>query len=214
MQTDNSPTPKNYTETDAKLLEQAYNDRRIQDQINFYASRIREFEYNSEFTFDWSLYLVAGATFLSTVNAALGPYPALSLVVAILPLFAGLLASFEGIYGWGHQVSLYRDSRQRLERNQRMRFVYPEEHAPAEYLKLYPELVAAVEETLALEMSQWGQPLLSQPQAAPFTLVQMMEELGKSGQLPETALNQIEKILKTNLPPESQTLETPPQPGG
>lgn len=173
MEADKIPTPVN--PADAQALLQLYLTQRIDHQAKFYQARIEENERNSDFTYTISLIIVIGASLLASLNSLLGSIPLLSLFVAIMPIFAGLFASFERIYGWDRQLTLYRGALRQLRQNRTIPPARPK--ANHDYATTLRQLVSAGENTLGLEGSQWGQPVLTQPRGVPPTFEDLLKNL-------------------------------------
>jgi hypothetical protein len=147
-----------HTEAEAQALVRLYRNKRVQIQHDFYENRIAEYELNANFVTAAGVVLVALATFLSTLNAYLGSQ-VIILLIALLPVIASLLVSFEKIYGWVRQVSLYSDAYRRLKIDNTIPPVEGKA-SPRPYHEVLTDFVSSVENTLKSEMSQWGQNVL------------------------------------------------------
>jgi SMODS and SLOG-associating 2TM effector domain 1 len=141
--------------TDTDLLYRIYLDKRIQSQMGFYQSRVRENERNADFTFMLGGLVMTVSSLVATISAA-GTRPELALLSAILPAFAALLASFRQLYGWERQSNIYRDSLLGLER---VRLIAPDNDRVrvADLRQIFPQLVTSSESVFHGEVSQWGQ---------------------------------------------------------
>lgn len=140
---------------DVELLYRIYLEKRIESQIDFYQSRVRENQINADFTFTLGAVVMGLSSLVATISAA-GQYPTLSLLSAILPAFAALLASFRQLYGWERQTSIYRDALLGLER---VKLMTPDEarRALVDIGEVYPRLVNSSETVFTAEVNQWGQ---------------------------------------------------------
>jgi conflict system pore-forming effector with SLATT domain len=136
-------------------LYKIYMDKRIAAQISFYESRMRENQYNADFTFTLGALVMTVSSLVATVSAS-GGSSFLALISAILPAFAALLGSFRQLYGWERQTNIYRDSLLGLER---VKLIVPDDdRLPAsDLVKIYPELVSSSETVFTGEVNQWGQ---------------------------------------------------------
>ncbi|MCB9452131.1 MAG: SLATT domain-containing protein [Anaerolineaceae bacterium] len=146
---------QDHSKEDIDLLFRIYMDKRLESQVGFYKSRIRENELNSDFTFVFGAGIMTLSSLIATLSAG-GNYPLLSLIAALLPAVAALLASFRQLYGWDQQITIYRDSNLGL---QRARLLAPDDDQleKADLMQLFPQLVVATEEVFTSEVSQWGQ---------------------------------------------------------
>lgn len=160
-----------HTMDDLSLLYQIYIKHRLQEQINFYNSRIRENERNSDFTFRAGALILTASSLIATISASVtsADNPTLSFILtvsaAVLPAFAALIASFRQLYGWDKQATIYRDSLLALER---VSLLTPDDdRLPFTNLApIYPELVNRAEDIFTSEVGQWGQFVLSKDKAA------------------------------------------------
>lgn len=161
-----------HTDEDIKVLYDIYTKKRLQSQIDFYQSRIRENERNSEFTFRAGALILTVSSLIATISASITPTPdnqaitfLLRILAAVLPAFAALIASFRQLYGWDKQATIYRESLLALER---VSLLMPDDdRLPHTNLTpIYPELVRRTEDIFSSEVSQWGQFILSKDKAA------------------------------------------------
>lgn len=152
-----------HTELDMDLLYRLYLDRRIQSQVDFYKSRIRENDRNADFTFTLGGLVMTISALFATISAN-GNQPGLALLATILPAFAALLASFRQLYGWERQSNLYSESLLGLEK---VRLMAPDNDrvAVANLNSLVPELVRSSEAVFSGEVGQWGQVVLEADEA-------------------------------------------------
>jgi hypothetical protein len=139
-----------------------YLKKRIDSQVGFYKSRIRENEANSDFTFNYSTLIMTLASLFATVSASdpTGNLRWLTILSAILPALAALLGAFRQLYGWDRQTTIYKDARIGLERAQ---LIAPDDdrREQANLLDVFPRIVNDTEGVLSAEVNQWGQYILS-----------------------------------------------------
>lgn len=140
---------------DIDVLYKIYMDKRFEAQASFYESRIRENQLNADFTFTLGAAVMTLASLVATISAT-GSRPELSLLAAILPAFAALLASFRQLYGWERQSSIYRDALMGLER---IKLIAPDNERleQTDLTEIYPKLVTSGETVFTGEVNQWGQ---------------------------------------------------------
>ena len=141
------------------MLYRVYAHKRIEAQVDFYQSRIKENERNADFTFGMGALVMTISSLVATVGASVrDPFwtPALTVMSAILPAFAALLAAFRQLYGWERQSSIYRDALLGLEK---VRLLAPDDDrvAASSLQEIYPDLVQRSETVFTGEVSQWGQ---------------------------------------------------------
>ncbi len=160
-----------HTPEDISLLYQIYVSNRLQEQINFYNSRIRENERNSDFTFRAGALILTASSLIATISASVNASdnPTLSFILtvsaAVLPAFAALISSFRQLYGWDKQATIYRDSLLALER---VSLLTPDDDRlpVTDLAPIYPELVQRAEDIFTSEVGQWGQFVLSKEKTA------------------------------------------------
>jgi hypothetical protein len=159
---------KQHDASDIDLLYRIYADKRINAQVNFYQSRIKENEKNADFTFALGALVMTISSLIATISATVRHpvwTPLLTVLSAILPAFAALLASFRQLYGWERQTNIYRDALLGLER---VRLLAPDDDrvAAADLGLIYPELVKRSESVFNGEVSQWGQFVVEKDKAS------------------------------------------------
>lgn len=184
---------------DTELLYKIYMDKRLQSQIRFYESRIRENQLNADFTFTLGAAVMTISSLVATISAS-GNSPALSFLAVILPAAAALLASFRQLYGWERQINLYRDALMGLERvkllapdNDRMPFT--------DLMEIYPRLVESGEKVFTAEVSQWGQFVQSTQQEGEATTdARTLNALAANLKLSDEQLATIRTILAAGTP--------------
>ncbi|MEZ4668146.1 MAG: SLATT domain-containing protein [Anaerolineae bacterium] len=152
-----------YEAPDVDVLYKIYMDMRLEAQSKFYESRIRENQINADFTFTLGAIVMFLSSLVATISAS-GHSPVLSLLAAILPAFAALLASFRQLYGWERQTAIYRDALMGLER---IKLLTSDNQAmdPVELAHVYPKLVSGGERVFTGEVNQWGQFVQSNKQS-------------------------------------------------
>jgi hypothetical protein len=142
----------------ADLLTRMYLARRLDYQISFYQSRIREFDKNADMMFRWGAAVMALSSLIAAINlgAEGGIAPFLRLLTALLPTLAALIASFQQLYQWERQAGIYRDSILGLEE---ARLIVPDldELTPERSLDVYDALIERAEQVFQAEVNQWGQ---------------------------------------------------------
>lgn len=144
-----------HSQDDVELLYRIYMNRRIDAQAAFYRSRIIENDKNANFAFAGGALVMTISSLIATISAG-GGYPTLSVLAAILPAFAALLAAFRQLYGWERQTNIYRDALMGMER---VRLLAPDDDRVVtnDLTKIYPQLVTSSETVFTGEVSQWGQ---------------------------------------------------------
>src|SRR5690349_14134608 len=100
---------QDHNRADVELLYKIYVDKRLNSQADFYRSRVRENNSNANFTFLVSTAVMSVSALVAAVSAV-SSSPFFSLLSAILPAFAALLAAFRQLYGWERQSSIYQDA--------------------------------------------------------------------------------------------------------
>jgi hypothetical protein len=155
-----------HDQQDVDMLYRIYAEKRIESQKNFYKSRIKENNKNADFTFSTGAFVMTVSSLVATVSASIqDPFwtPALTVLSAMLPAFAALLASFRQLYGWERQASIYRDALLGLER---VNLLAPDNDriSAADLRQIYPKLVTESETVFTGEVSQWGQFVVSADQ--------------------------------------------------
>lgn len=155
-----------HSQQDVDLLYDIYQVKRIDSQSGFYQSRIKENNRNADFTFGAGALIMTISSLVATVSATVkDPFwtPFLTVMSAMLPALAALMASFRQLYGWERQASIYRDALLGLER---VKLLAPDNDriTAADLTKVYPELVKSSETVFTGEVSQWGQFVVSADQ--------------------------------------------------
>lgn len=139
----------------AHLLTRIYLSRRVNYQIQFYQSRIREFDTNSDQMFRLGA-LVMSLSSLAAAISLQADSATLRLLTALLPAIAALIASFRQLYQWERQAGIYRDTILGLEE---ARLILPDLDVldPSTSRQVYPDLVKRAEQVFKDEVNQWGQ---------------------------------------------------------
>lgn len=150
---------KDHDRRDIDLLYRIYVNKRISEQVRFYQSRIKENERNADFTFASGALVMTLSSLVATVSASVrDPFwtPTLTVLSAMLPALAALMAAFRQLYAWERQATVYRETLLGLER---IKLLAPDNDrvAAANLLEVYPQLVTSSETVFTAEVSQWGQ---------------------------------------------------------
>lgn len=200
----NSTDLAHHSLEEIRILHDIYINKRIQEQVQFYSSRIRENQLNSDFTFGFGTFIMTLSSLLATISAA-SAVPVLALVSAILPAFAAMLAAFRQLYGWDRQINIYRDTMLGLER---IKLIVPDENRlTLETLaEVFPRLVNSAETVFTAEVSQWGQFVAAQDEEegegqAKDPLKQLIASLNLTGD----QVSAMQSIIAAGSPPASAT---------
>ncbi|GAC1642920.1 MAG: hypothetical protein NVS4B12_06590 [Ktedonobacteraceae bacterium] len=91
-----------------------YQRYRYEDQINFYTSRVKEFEQARTQTI-WISIILMGLTVLTGSIGSTNSIPAwlklsCQLAAAIFPILSTAIAAYSSLYGFEQQAKLYQDS--------------------------------------------------------------------------------------------------------
>jgi hypothetical protein len=185
-----------HTPQEIEFLKKIYAEKRIEAQENYYEKSREEYDANAKFAIRSAALLMALSPVLATVGVSIED-TTIAAVAAffaiILPSVAAALISFQQIYGWDRQRSLYRatllqlrKARQPLDRKYDMR-------DPALVLA---KTILACEKVLTAESDQWGQDILSHDEPKMETItVDTFQDLVASTNLPEEQKESIQKIL-------------------
>ncbi|NWF69448.1 MAG: SLATT domain-containing protein [Chloroflexi bacterium] len=150
-----------HTKGDLEFLFKLYLNKRVESQMNFYTTRIRENELNSDFTFTASTFVMTLSSLLATISASdpAGSLRALVIWSAILSALAAMLEGFRQLYNWDRQLAIYRDAKLGLER---AALIIPDNDLldQSDIGAVYPRMIASTELVLTNEVNQWGQFLL------------------------------------------------------
>jgi hypothetical protein len=198
-----------HSQQDVDLLFNIYQTKRIESQAKFYQSRIKENNQNADFTFGAGALIMTISSLVATISATVkDPFwtPFLTVMSAMLPALAALMASFRQLYGWERQASIYRDALLGLER---VRLLAPDNDriSAADLTKVYPELVTSSEKVFTGEVSQWGQFVVSADQKTGKG-DESLENLFSSLELNDTQRAAVQAILaagKGEAPPTNVT---------
>ncbi len=183
---------------DIEVLYRIYMEKRLASQAAFYESRVRENQSNADFTFVLTTVIMALSAFLATFSV-FGNSPILSLLSAILPAFAALLAAFRQLYGWERQISIYRDALLGLER---VKLITPDKErmALADLPGIYPKLVNSGENIFTGEVNQWGQFVQNAGKEDETTDERTMNTMMSDLQLTDAQIDTIRKIVAAGTP--------------
>jgi len=196
----NQPTQPLDTKT-ADLLLRIYLSRRINYQTEFYQSRVREFDGNSDLMFRLGALVMS----MSSLFAALSlqaDSAVLRLITAILPAFAALVASFRQLYQWERQAGIYRDTVLGLAEAQ---LVVPDKDLWNENtgLEIYADIVTLAEQVFKDEVGQWGQVAMgkAEEETKQEAMRSFAEEYGldifnADGTVDESKLGSLKNILE------------------
>jgi hypothetical protein len=190
-----------HSQQDIDLLFKIYQKKRIEEQSAFYQSRVKENNKNADFTFAAGALVMTISSLVATISASVrDPFwtPFLTVMSAMLPAFAALLASFRQLYGWERQASIYRDALLGLER---VRLLAPDEDriSAASLQAIYPELVTSSEKVFTGEVSQWGQFVVSADQKAAKS-DETLEALFSNLELNDSQRAAVQAILSAGKP--------------
>lgn len=150
-----APEQPLFTEEEARLRNEVYQQQRIEFQDEYYRRRIAEFTFNSDRMLWISAALMGFSTVISSYSVV-SKHPVFAFITALLPAFATAVAAFRALYQWQRQATIYEDSWLAL---QQARLAMPDEDflKPGDYAQHFPELVLQTETVLRSEASQWGQ---------------------------------------------------------
>jgi hypothetical protein len=188
-----------------KAFIKLYRAKRVEAQKKFYEERSDEYLINSNFV-SFASFMLAG---LSTALAAFNTSSTttvqwIAVLVAIFPVLAAFLTSFEKIYGWDRQRTLYDGAVKRLKENNTIPpAATPNAPEPREpYSTIFLEFVTAVEDTLKSEMEQWGKPVLEDKRNQEgYSAEQEIEKaLGKLDNLAPEVRDEILKLVRSGAP--------------
>lgn len=195
---------QSHSQEDIDLLFKIYQGKRIDAQSDFYQSRIKENNRNADFTFSAGALVMTISSLVATISASVkDPFwtPFLTVMSAMLPAFAALMASFRQLYGWERQASIYRDALLGLER---VRLLAPDNDrmSNANLKDVYPELVTSSEKVFTGEVSQWGQFVVSADQKTGKG-DETLENLFSSLELNDSQRAAVQAILSAGKPTSS-----------
>jgi hypothetical protein len=180
---------------DIDVLYQNYVQTRIQAQLEFYEYRIAENSFNSTATFSIATWILGLSSFVSAITAINQEFRWLTVVGALLPAVAALLASFRQLYGWDRQMSIYRDASLGLRKSL---LIVPDDddlESTAALDKIYKDLLVTVEDVLRSEVSQWGQYLSEKEEGGSPDENTVIKSMFASMNLDDQQATQIRAIL-------------------
>ncbi|MBX3065587.1 MAG: DUF4231 domain-containing protein [Anaerolineae bacterium] len=146
---DTQPRTPAHSAAECDTLLNIYNEQRIREQMVYYKRRSREYDFNADLTLLCTLIIPLVVSILAGLNIA-QINPAIAIVVVILPNLAGLFATFQRVYDWDQQQTLYKKTFEGL---QEAKIIDTTGKTTAAVLR---ELVNAVEAELTKESDQWG----------------------------------------------------------
>jgi len=149
IRADTPPRAPAHTDADSAALLTLYNDLRVQEQMVYYKQRSREYDFNADVTFSLTLAVPLAVTLIAGFNIAY-TNPFVALVIVIMPSIGALFATFQRVYDWEKQQTLYQKTFEGL---QEAKIIDYADKKPPEILRA---LVDAVENELAKESDQWG----------------------------------------------------------
>ncbi len=138
------------------VLTRIYLARRLEYQQDYYRAKEREFINSSDAAFRAGAIIMSLTSVLAAVGTTGTAPTSLSLLTAILPAAAALVASFRSLYQWDRQAQLFKDTALGLER---AKLVLPDmdQVDTDTAATVFPELVATTELVFEDEVNQWGQ---------------------------------------------------------
>jgi hypothetical protein len=147
----------NLTQTEADFLRAMFLTKRLRYQEQFYANRISEFRQNSSFTHTVAAILMGLSTLIAGWSAITNS-SIIPLLVVLLPSAAAMFVSFQQIYSWERQLTLYDETLDQLKNAQIPLLIKAEESIPVARLT---DTIAACEVVFSAECDQWGQDVLN-----------------------------------------------------
>jgi hypothetical protein len=201
------PADQRLANDELEFLTYIYRERRLQQQVGWYRTRKREFEFNSDFAMLVSAVLVSTTGIFSGL-AGLTNNPFLFLITTALPALAAAFAAFHQVYGWDRQRRVYDDTIAQL----RAASMKLNQGEGTERKTNFLNAIQKSEEVFASESDQWGQGLIDREMAtldAQASDEQILTMIQNSALPPETK-QQISTILKSD--PGTSPPITPPQP--
>lgn len=147
----------NLSEAEAQFLREVYINKRLKYQERFYSGRMSEFRQNSGFAHMCAALLMGLSTLIAGSNVftnnAIVP-----LLAVLLPSAAAMFASFQQMYSWERQLTLYDETLEQLRSAQIPLIVTSDRPIPVRRLT---DAIAACEIVFATESDQWGQDVLN-----------------------------------------------------
>jgi len=138
---------------EAQLRRKLYTKLRLQYQIDWYSSRIDEYQDNATAML-WISALIMAGTGLVSFAATSGDQPLLAMFTALLPALATAITSFQAVYQWERQATIYEDTELALES---IKLNLPPEVPADRELPVLRDLITRAEDAFRTEASQWGQ---------------------------------------------------------
>jgi ABC-type multidrug transport system fused ATPase/permease subunit len=185
---------------DAEAILKLYRVQRIDNQCKFYRQRLAENKRNSDRIYAITLWTFIGASLLSAANSIFGAWPILTLMIAVLPVLAALIASFERVYGWERQLPLYDVTRRALARHRRLALEADEPEPGTNFVELLRTLITETETSLSAEGDQWGKSVLAEaPRSPAYPARTLIEESMSKLNLNATTQENIRKLIADDI---------------
>jgi hypothetical protein len=147
----------NLTQAEADFLRQMFLTKRLRYQEQFYTGRMSEFRQNSSFTHTMAAILMGLSTLIAGLSA-ISNSSIIPLLVVLLPSAAAMFVSFQQMYSWERQLTLYDETLDQLKSAQIPLLIKAEESIPVARLT---DTIAACEVVFSTECDQWGQDVLN-----------------------------------------------------
>lgn len=160
----NQRSRSNLNQAEAQFLREVYVNNRLRVQENWYKGRMGEFRQNSGFTHMAAAMLmglstlIAGSNLVTSDETALFLLILLPLLAVLLPSAAAMFASFQQMYSWERQLTLYDETLEQLGSAQIPLLVGTDRPISVQRLT---DAIAACEIVFATESDQWGQDVLN-----------------------------------------------------
>lgn len=145
------------TDAEAEFLRYIYIQNRLRFQEAFYTSRMSEFRQNSSIAHTLTAILMGASTLIAGWSA-ISDNSIIPLLVVLLPSAAGMFVSFQQIYAWERQLTLYDETLDQLKNAQIPLIAGVERKITVPRLT---DAIAACETVFATESDQWGQDVLN-----------------------------------------------------
>jgi heme/copper-type cytochrome/quinol oxidase subunit 4 len=178
---------KSHTRREIDAIYDIYLKQRVAGQKNYYKYKADECDFNSDLTFLMGGLLPFAATVVSAWTM-FNTSQSLSALVIILPALAAIFISFQRIYDWDRQFSIFIRTYEGLQTAEIVDETIDDKRA------LLLELVGRVESILASEADQWGQALVERD--AELSAEQVLNEfIKKTGLKDKNRIAEIRGML-------------------
>jgi len=139
-----------------------YQEHRYQNQLNFYASRVKEFKQAHKEAIGISIVLLGFTVLAGGLGAfnEFAPWFKLTCQIAavILPILSTTIIAYDGLYDFEQQAKLYNDSIDNLiHARQNLEPAVLESLDEGQYTQRVKKYVKDVEKVFHDEQGQWGQ---------------------------------------------------------